>query len=67
MNEKRRGRGRPRKPDARRKSIVIRLSDEEMAMLNYISEATNKSKADALRDAVNNRIQELKEQYGLED
>ena len=47
-----RARGRPIKDEAKNKQYRIRLSDEELDKLNYLSFETNKSKADVIRDAL---------------
>ena len=47
-----RGRGRPIKDGAKNNQYRIRLSDEELDKLNYLSFETDKSKADVIRDAL---------------
>ena len=47
-----RGRDRPIKDGAKNNQYRIRLSDEELDKLNYLSFETDKSKADVIRDAL---------------
>lgn len=43
-------RGRPPKPDAKRKGIRFRLRDDQTEMLDKLSEKTGKSKTDIFVD-----------------
>lgn len=45
-------RGRPYKDGGKKNQYRIRLSNEELNRLNYLSFETDKSKADVIRDAL---------------
>ena len=45
-------RGRPKKEEARKSTFLVRLSDEDMKMLEYASEKTGKTKAEIVRDGI---------------
>lgn len=59
MDEKVIKRGRPRKPDSKNRRCSLRLTDDELAYLDYISSKTDSKKSDILRKA-------LKMYYNLE-
>lgn len=43
-------RGRPKKPNARRGGVHIRLNDEEVSMLEELSDKNNKPRAEIFRE-----------------
>lgn len=45
--------GRPCNPDSRRNGYKLWLNDEEMNLLNFMSESTGVSRAKILRNALN--------------
>ncbi len=51
-----RGPGRPRKDDAKREGITLRLSADEVDVLNKISRKTGRSRTDILLDGVRNEM-----------
>lgn len=59
MGEKVVRRGRPKKPDSKNRRCSLRLTDDELAYLDYISSKTDSKKSDILRKA-------LKMYYNLE-
>jgi len=54
-----RGRGRPKKENARRNNIHIRLNDEEQALLNIVCMVDDLSVSEFLRTSANRRYSEL--------
>ena len=45
-------RGRPVKEDTRRGQYLLKMNEEEKAMLDYIQEQTGKSKAEIFREGL---------------
>ena len=50
-------RGRPIKPDAKRDGINLRLSSDEIKMLNKLSERSGKSRTDILLDPIRRELE----------
>ena len=51
--------GRPVSGNARQKREVIRMSDAELAKLEYCAETTGKTKAEIIREGIDKVYQEL--------
>lgn len=66
-NGAKRGRGRPKKTDAKRKQYRIRMSDEEMHKLKFISEKTGQSSADVIREGLRMYYNLTKFQHSEDD
>nr|WP_296955223.1 hypothetical protein [uncultured Mediterraneibacter sp.] len=54
--------GRRRKPDAKRKGANFRVNDNQLNMLNAISETTGKSKTDIFVDLVSREYERIKKE-----
>ena len=52
--------GRPPSDDAKVNQYRIRLTDEELEKLGYCSKALNKTKADIIRDGIEETYQKIK-------
>lgn len=47
-----RKRGRPSKPDGKNKDFKIRMTEEELEHLNYLSEKSGKNKSEIIREGL---------------
>ena len=52
--------GRPPLEDARKHREYVRMNDEERAKLDYCSKTLNKTKADVIRDGIEETYQKIK-------
>lgn len=66
-NGTKRGRGRPKKTDTKRKQYRIRMSDEEMRKLKFVSEKTGQSSADVIREGLRMYYNLTKFQHSKDD
>lgn len=55
MEEEKRGRGRPKKPDAKRNDFHVRLTDDELNQLKYVCDAEGKTISEVIINGIHSQ------------